>query len=469
VTFGQGSILYRETIAAPVEGVGHYEPLRHYAEVHLLMEPTSGGSGITVDSLCREDDLDGSWQRLIMTHIMEKQHIGVLTGAPITDMNIHLVSGRAHLKHTEGGDFREATYRAIRQGLMQAKSILLEPWYSFTVIVPSENCGRVLTDLERMGAETGAPLSDGKETTVTGEAPVAAMQDYSAQLAAFSHGLGKFTCSLSGYRPCRNQEKVVEEIAYQPESDPENSPDSVFCAHGAGFLVKWDQVPQYMHLPSIFELPKETDPEPVNAPLRRLTSAGDEELMQIFERTYGPLKGKDDRKKTMRPTEKSSEPFYKGETRPTGQEYLLIDGYNIIFAWNELETLAKENLEHAREVLIDRMRNFQGMLKTPVILVFDAYRVKGNHGSLENHGDLAVVYTKEAETADMYIEKVTKELGRRHRVRVATSDGLEQVIILSHGAYRLPAAEFHQEVQEAEKRMRELIQSPKTPKDTGKK
>jgi len=457
VSFGTGSILYRETIAAPVEGVGHYEPLRHYAEVHLLIEPAARGSGITVDSLCREDDLDGNWQRLIMTHLLEKQHLGVLTGAPITDVNIHLASGRAHLKHTEGGDFREATYRAVRQGLMQAKSILLEPWYAFTVSVPPENFGRVLTDLERMGAETEMPVSDGNETSVSGQAPVANMQDYTSQLASFTHGLGQFSCSLAGYRPCQAQQKVVEEIDYQPEADQDNSPDSIFCAHGAGFLVKWDQVPQYMHLPSIFELPKEDEQEPINAPLRRLSSAGDEELMQIFERTYGPLKGKDDRKKAMRPTEKSPEPFYKGETRPQGPEYLLIDGYNIIFAWNELEAVAKDNLEHAREILIDRIRNYQGMIKTPVILVFDAYRVKGNHGSVERYGDLAVVYTKEAETADMYIEKVTKDLGRRHKVRVATSDGLEQVIILSHGALRLSASEFHQEVLEAEKKMRELI------------
>ena len=460
VSFDQGSILYRETIAAPVEGVGHYEPLRHYAEVHLLMEPAARGSGITIDSLCREDDLDGNWQRLIMTHLMEKQHVGVLTGSPITDINIHLVSGRAHLKHTEGGDFREATYRAVRQGLMSAESVLLEPWYSFRIELPENLLGRALTDLDRRGASFDPPESNNGMAVITGRAPAESMRDYAGEITAYSRGMGRFTTRFAGYEPCHDSERVIAEIGYEAERDVENSADSIFCAHGAGFPVKWNKVPGYMHLPSVFEKKKEIEEEPVNAPLRRLSTAGDEELMRIFEQTYGPIR--DAREKAMRPTEKANGPVYRGEVRPTGPEYLLIDGYNIIFAWEELEKLARDNLEHAREVLIDRMRNYQGVKKSPVILVFDAYKVKGNHGSVEHYGDVAVVYTKEAETADMYIEKVTRELGKRHRVRVATSDGLEQIIILSHGALRVPASEFHDEVKAAEEAIRKFLKEQKS-------
>ena len=461
IGFDEGSILYKETIAAPVEGVGHYEPLRHYAEVHLLLEPAARGSGISVSTLCREDDLEGSWQRLILTHLLEKTHVGVLTGAPITDMHISLVSGRAHLKHTEGGDFREATYRAVRQGLMNAESVLLEPWYAFRLALPQASLGRALTDLERMGAAFDPPAEEGGETVIAGRAPVRAMRDYPAEVTAYTRGLGRLSFQAAGYYPVPDQAAVVGAIGYQPESDLENSPDSVFCAHGAGFMVKWSEVPAYMHLPAFFS--KQKKPEPPEAAVRREAAAryaaavaGDEELMRIFERTYGPLKNV---KKAMRPTEKSADAgtSFRAERPPEGPEYLLIDGYNIIFAWDELKELADGNLEHARQSFIDRMRNFQGFKASPVIIVFDAYKVKGNHGSMERYGDLTVVYTKEAETADMYIEKVTRELGRRHRVRVATSDGLEQIIILSHGALRVPASEFHEEVAAAEAAIRELL------------
>lgn len=455
VSFDQGSILYRETIAAPVEGVGHYEPLRHYAEVHLLMEPAARGSGITIDSLCREDDLDGNWQRLILTHLMEKQHIGVLTGSPITDINIHLVSGRAHLKHTEGGDFREATYRAVRQGLMGAESVLLEPWYRFRIEVPDHLLGRALTDLDRRGASFDPPETSNGMAIIVGRAPAEGMRDYAVEITAYSRGLGRFTAHFAGYEPCHDPERVIHKIGYEPERDVENSADSVFCAHGAGFSVKWNKVPEYMHLPSVFEKEKEAEEEPFRSPLRRLSGAEEDELMRIYEQTYGPIRS--DRVKAMRPTKTENSPTYRGKVRPAGPEYLLIDGYNIIFAWEELKELAKDNLEHAREVLIDRMRNYQGVKKFPVILVFDAYKVKGNHGSVEHYGDVAVVYTKEAETADMYIEKATRELGKHHRVRVATSDGLEQMIILSHGALRVPAGEFHDEVKATEEAIRQFL------------
>ena len=461
VSFDRGSILYRETIRKPVEGVGHFEPLRHYAEVHLLLEPGARGSGFTVSTACREDDLDGNWQRLILTHLLEKTHLGVLTGAPVTDLHVTLMSGRAHLKHTEGGDFREATYRAVRHGLMRAESVLLEPWYAFRIALPQERLGRLLSDLERMGAAFDPPESRGEEAEVAGRAPVETMRDYGETLSAYTRGRGRMSVENAGFYPARDQEKIVKETGYSPEADVPNTPDSVFCSHGAGFVVNWSEVESYMHLPSIFE--KEKKPEEQAKDVVRSFSAAryvaslkqDEELLRIFERTYGPVKR--DREKVMRPAETAREAAFRASPVPGGPTWPLVDGYNIIFAWDELSRLAKENLEHARSVFIDRMRNFQGFLSSPVIVVFDAYKVKGNPGSVERFGDLAVVYTREAETGDMYIEKVTRELGRRHRVRVATSDGLEQIIILNHGAMRLPASEFHDEVLAAEKAIRELL------------
>ena len=456
VEFSQGSILYKETIAEAVEGVGHYEPLRHYSEVHLLIEPAPRGSGVKMQSACHQDDLDRNWQRLIMGHLSEKQHLGVLTGSPLTDVTITLMSGKAHLKHTEGGDFRQSTYRAVRHGLMNAKSVLLEPWYNFRLEVPQSNVGRAMTDLDQMGAQFDPPETLDDFAVLTGSAPVAAMEDYPQTVTAYTRGLGRFSCSLKGYEPCKNQARVVQELGYDPEADLENTPDSVFCDHGAGFVVKWYDVPKFMHLPSVLEAPKD---EP---PLRDLAAeycaimATDKELQQIFERTYGPIKR--DFNVAFKPArhELKDKP-YKAKPQPQGPEYVLVDGYNIIFAWDDLKKLARENLDMARARLIDQLRNYQGFRQCPVIVVFDAYKVKGNPGSIERFGDFSVVYTKEAETADMYIERVTHELGKKHKVRVATSDGLEQIIILGHGALRISADSFRQEVLQVETAIREFL------------
>ena len=456
VEFSQGSILYKETIAEAVEGVGHYEPLRHYSEVHLLIEPAPRGSGVKMQSACHQDDLDRNWQRLIMGHLSEKQHLGVLTGSPLTDVTITLMSGKAHLKHTEGGDFRQSTYRAVRQGLMNAKSILLEPWYNFRLEVPQANVGRAMTDLDQMGAQFDPPETLGDFAVLTGSAPVAAMEDYPQAVTAYTRGLGRFSCSLKGYAPCKQQDKVVAALGYDPEADLENTPDSVFCDHGAGFVVKWYDVPNYMHLPSVLEVPKEEPPMRDLAAEYCSIMATDKELLQIFERTYGPIKR--DFNQAFKPArhELKDKP-YKAKPQPQGPEYVLVDGYNIIFAWDDLKKLAQTNLDMARTRLIDQLRNYQGFRQCPVIVVFDAYKVKNNPGSIERFGDLSVVYTKEAETADMYIERVTHELGKKHKVRVATSDGLEQVIILGHGALRISAENFQKEVMQVETEIRAFL------------
>ncbi len=457
VSFGEESILYKETIAAPVEGVGHYEPLRHYAEVHLILEPGKRGSGLRFESSCHQDDLDLNWQRLVLTHLMEKQHLGVLIGAPITDMTIRLAAGRAHLKHTEGGDFRQATYRAVRQGLMQAESILLEPWYDFRLEIPQSNVGRAMTDLQRMGADFAPPETVGDYSILEGSAPVAVMRAYPQEVTTYTRGLGRFSCQLKGYAPCKNQDKIVADYAYDPTADLENTPDSVFCEHGAGVNVKWDQVPDWMHLPSALTTATPLEEEQVwNERAARYVArmASDAELMEIFERTYGPVKK--EKKNKPRPVERTVKPF-KSKPLPSGPEYLLVDGYNIIFAWDELKDIAKDSLDMARNKLINMLSSYQGFINSPVIVVFDAYRVKGNLGSVETHGGLSIVYTKEAETADSYIEKVTHELAKEHRVRVATSDGLEQIIILGAGALRISARSFHEEVMQAEKMIREYL------------
>lgn len=456
VQFGEESILYKETIANTVEGVGHYEPLRHYAEVHLLMEPAERGSGLHFDSSCHQDDFDLNWQRLVMTHFAEKQHLGVLIGAPITDMNITLAAGRAHLKHTEGGDFRQATYRAIRQGLMQAESVLLEPWYDFRLEIPQANVGRAMTDLQRMGADFEPPETQGDYAVLEGSAPVAVMRAYPQEVTTYTRGMGRFSCQLKGYAPCKNQEKIVEEMAYDPCADLENSPDSVFCEHGAGVNVKWDEVSKWMHLPSVLTAQPKVDEEQVweeRAARYVARMATDQELMEIFERTYGPVKR--DKRKAWRPTEKAIK--FKSKPLPQGPEYLLVDGYNIIFAWDELKEVAKDSLDMARTKLINMLSSYQGFVSHPVIVVFDAYKVKGNPGSVEHLGGLSIVYTKEAETADSYIEKATHDLAKNHRVRVATSDGLEQVIILGAGALRVSARSFHEEVMQVEKMIREYL------------
>ncbi len=471
VDFGPGGILYRETIAAPAGGVGHYEPLRHYAEVHLLLEPLPRGSGLCFASLCSEDTLDGHWQRLVLTHLAERDHLGVLTGSPITDMKLSLTAGRAHLKHTEGGDFRQATYRAVRQGLMGAQSVLLEPWYDFRLELPGENLGRAMTDVQQMGGRFDPPEILGDTALLTGSAPVSELGTYWQDVAAYTRGRGRLSCALGGYEACHNAQEVIASLAYDPEGDLDNSPDSIFCAHGAGFPVKWDQVPACAHLetgagrggsqeptpPGLSSNPRPAVPYPSS-------QAEEKSLQAIFERTYGQV-----RRRGPDPGEafrSASKPPPKQEKRtvplrPMGPEYLLVDGYNIIFAWDELKDAARDSLERARYLLMDLLCNFQGYQKCVVILVFDAYKVKGNPGSTEHYRNIHVVYTKEAETADAYIERATYDLAREHpgrRVRVATSDNLEQLIILGHGAIRVSAREFHEEVEAAEGSISRIVE-----------
>ena len=465
VEFGPGNIVYKETIEAPVEGVGHFEPLRHYAEVHLLLEPLERGAGLEFATVCPEDVLDRNWQRLIYTHLTEKTHPGVLTGSPITDVRLTILTGRAHLKHTEGGDFRQATYRAIRQGLRMAKSVLLEPWYDFRLEVPADCVGRAMTDIQRMSGRFDPAESSGELTLLTGSAPVSELGDYWTEVNSYTRGRGRLSCTLRGYEPCHNGEEVIARLGYDPDRDVENPCGSVFCAHGAGVNVPWDEVRGQMHLDSGWRPPEEK-PAEEEVPARSAPARGgnmsyesyarmEKELEAIFTRTYGPIK-----ERAFAPTSRSApkkEKPWKGLKRPAGEEYLLVDGYNIIHAWDELSALAREDLDAARLRLMDRLANYQGWRKCRVILVFDAYKVKGNPGSVEKYNNIHVVYTKEAETADMYIEKTTYEIAREHRVRVATSDGLEQLIILGHGAVRMSARELEWELNEAERQIRGLI------------
>lgn len=463
VAFGQGNVVYKETIAAPVEGVGHFEPLRHYAEVHLLLEPGTRGSGLVFDSSCSTDDLDLNWQRLILTHLEEKQHLGVLTGSPITDLRISILSGRAHVKHTEGGDFRQATYRAVRHGLRKAQSVLLEPYYNFSMELPIESVGRAMTDIQQRNGTCHAPEQEADRAVLTGYAPVAAMRGYQTELAAYTRGRGRLSCWPRGYEVCREQQAVVGAIAYDPDADLENSADSVFCGHGAGFVVPWYEVEEHMHLESSLRpAPKVTEKEP--APVTAMPSGGyrgtleeDKELQAIYERTYGAVKRKEF---IQRRQEVHTEEHMSYKKTPVTQlpEYLLVDGYNIIFAWDDLKALAAESLEAARQSLADVLSNYQGYRKCGVILVFDAYKVKGNPGSVEKYKNIHIVYTKEAETADAYIEKATYDMRKQYRVRVATSDGMEQLIILGHGATRIPANIFLSEVQNTHTEIREIVQ-----------
>lgn len=461
VSFGPGGILYKETITEPIEGVGHYEPLRHYAEVHLKLEPLPPGSGMQYAADCREEVLGKNWQRLVLTHLEEKQHLGVLTGAPLTDMKITLIAGKAHLKHTEGGDFRQATYRAVRQGLMMGKSQLLEPWYSFRLEVPAENIGRAITDIQRREG-TFDPPETGLETAVlTGTAPVATLRDYPVELAGYTHGRGRISLTPVGYRPCHNAAQVIAESGYQPQHDLDNPADSVFCAHGAGFVVSWADVRSHMHVDSGWgKSQRPADAAPAPSPRRaaayRATLEEDAELMKIFERTYGPIKR--DPLAAFRPVKKTERPDFAAQSWTIAPEYLLVDGYNLIFAWEELSALAKQSLDAARTRLADILCNYQGYKKCVVILVFDAYRVPGSPGAIEQYHNIHIVYTKEAETADMYIERVTHEIGKQRRVRVVTSDGAEQIIILGHGALRVSSRLFQQEVEEVEREIRALLQ-----------
>lgn len=479
VEFGAGSIVYKETVAEPVEGVGHFEPLRHYAEVHLLIEPGEPGSGCQFFTACSEDVLARNWQRLILTHLEEKEHIGVLTGSPLTDVQITLLTGRAHAKHTEGGDFRQATYRAVRQGLRKAKNILLEPYYEFRLEVPAEMIGRAMADVQKMQGSFESPETDGTTAVLKGTVAVSQMRDYQKEVVAYTHGTGKLFCALKGYAPCKNQEEIVQKAAYDPESDLENPTGSVFCAHGAGFVVPWDQVEDYMHLNSGVELEDldgETWYDDVdyaenpgtavdNANVSRSTSGKngkfsysgsydeEEELQAIFERTFGPIKR--DRAAFQKKTVHSSAPTVRyRQGKPRKEEYLLVDGYNIIFSWKELNELAKENIHAACDKLMDILSNYQGYRKCTLILVFDAYKVEGHMEEVLTYHNIYVVYTKEAETADQYIEKTVHRIGRQYQVTVATSDGLEQVIIMGQGAHRISAQGLKKEIEDTEKNAR---------------
>lgn len=480
VEFGAGSIVYKETVAEPVEGVGHFEPLRHYAEVHLLIEPGEPGSGCQFFTACSEDVLARNWQRLILTHLEEKEHIGVLTGSPLTDVQITILTGRAHAKHTEGGDFRQATYRAVRQGLRKARNILLEPYYEFRLEVPAEMIGRAMADVQKMQGTFDAPEVEGETAILKGTAAVAQMWDYQKEVVSYTHGTGKLFCSLKGYAPCKNQDEVVQNIGYDPEADLENPTGSVFCAHGAGFVVPWDQVEAYMHLQSgvdMDELDSESwyeDVESAQNPGTAVDNANisgnisgkngkfsysgsyeeEEELQAIFERTFGPMKR--DRTAFQKKTVHSSTPATRYRAgKPRQEEYLLVDGYNIIFSWEELNELAKENIHAACDKLMDILSNYQGYRKCTLILVFDAYKVEGHVEEIITYHNIYVVYTKEAETADQYIEKTVHRIGRQYQVTVATSDGLEQVIIMGQGAHRISAQGLKKEIEDTEKTARE--------------
>ena len=465
VTFGPGNIVYKETIKRPAEGVGHFEPLRHYAEVHLLLEPGESGSGLVFAADCSEDVLGRNWQRLILTHLAEKEHRGVLTGSSITDMKITLVAGRAHLKHTEGGDFRQATYRAVRQGLKSTESVLLEPYYEFRMEIPAEFVGRALTDIQRMAGEFQTPDTEGDFAVITGSAPVSEMRDYQLEVTSYTKGRGRLFCTLKGYAPCHNAEEVIEQIGYDSEGDLDNPTGSVFCAHGAGFHVSWDQVPDHMHLEYVWTPEAEKEKSAIEAKKGqgsvqsgRVSSSfsrsveEDKELEEIFLRTYGKIERK--RPIAERRVE-SPEERQKRIRKDQMEEYLLVDGYNVIFAWEDLKELAKVNIEGARNKLMDVLCNYQGFKKCNLILVFDAYKVQGQELGVQKYHNIYVVYTKEAETADQYIEKVVHEIGRKYHVTVATSDNVEQVVTLGQGGKLLSARELRTEVEEVQRQIRE--------------
>ena len=461
VEFGQGNIVYKETIANTVEGVGHFEPLRHYAEVHLLLEPLERGSGVVIDTQCSEDILDKNWQRLILTHLLEKEHRGVLTGAPVTDIKITLVAGRAHQKHTEGGDFRQATYRAVRQGLRMAESILLEPYYKFRLEIPQQMVGRAMTDIEKMHGTFETPDTSKEMAVLQGVAPVSTMHGYQKEVLAYSKGMGRLFTTLNGYDICRNAEEIIEEAGYDPDHDLENPCGSVFCSHWAGYNVSWDEVPEHMHLESV--LAKETEEEEFDEIAQRRAYIEDEwidtdEIDKILEQTFYANqhnKSKWKKKKAARIEQdyhSSAEKF--SVKRDMSKKYLLVDGYNVIYAWDELKELLDTNVDAARGKLLDEMCNYQGMKGMELIVVFDAYRVKGHETEITDYLNIHVVYTKEAETADQYIEKFAHTHGRKYDVTVATSDGLEQIIIRGQGCRLLSARELKRDYEEAKAQIR---------------
>lgn len=456
VEFGSGNIVYKETIENKVEGIGHFEPLRHYAEVHLLLEPLERGMGLEFASGCSEDMLDRNWQRLVLTHLEEKAHRGVLTGSEITDMKITLIAGKAHTKHTEGGDFRQATYRAVRQGLKKANSILLEPVYEYRLEVPQDMIGRAMTDIQKMYGSFDSPKTEGEMCVLTGEAPVVTMRGYQREVISYTRGTGRLFCSLKGYETCHNTEEVLAEMNYNSENDLENPTGSVFCSHGAGFHVSWDKVDEYAHIDTGWVKAKKKNTEEVPRTSFSQIRLDEQELEEIFTRTYGPIKReRNGFQKTSRTVTAKA-----GESRPVKKqpekEYLLVDGYNIIFAWEDLNELAKVNIEAARSKLMDILCNYQGYKKCTLILVFDAYKVEGNQGSIQKYHNIHVVYTKEAETADQYIEKTVHEIGRKYHVTVATSDAMEQVIILGQGASRMSAKNLLEEIGYMKEEIREF-------------
>ena len=470
--FDEGGILYKETLTAPVEGFGHYEPLRHYAEVHLLLEPAPRGSGIQLAAACRPDTLDGNWQRLILTHLAERTHPGVLTGAPLADVKITLTAGRAHLKHTEGGDFRQATYRAVRQGLRTAARdghvALLEPWYNVRLELPAANLGRAMNDLQRMGGQTEPPAQQGDLAVLAGRAPVSELRGYAREVAAYTRGEGRLICTPAGYALCHNAETVIAAAGYDPDADTENPADSVFCSHGAGTVIRWDEAPARAHVASGLgrSAPGADDTAAGETRRRRAdayrgTLEQDKELLAIFERTYGPVRRRNPNQSAdlaaRRALGSAPKTARQAAAQPAGPEYLLVDGYNVIFAWDSLRRLAENDLDIARRRLQDTLCNYAGYRRCTVILVFDAYKVKGGVGSVERYHNIHVVYTREAETADMYIEKTTHELGRKHRVRVVSSDGAEQIIILGSGGLRVSARAFEKEVAAVEAEIREYL------------
>ncbi len=454
IAFDEGKIIYKETIASAVEGVGHFEPLRHYAEVHLLLEPGEPGSGIVVETKCREDILDKNWQRLVMTHLLEKTHIGVLTGSTLTDVKITLIAGRAHVKHTEGGDFRQATYRAVRQGMMKAKNILLEPYYSFKLTVPIEQIGRAINDIRNMSGTVTAPESMDDMTVISGRVPVSEMRSYSKEVASYTKGKGKLISVFDGYSPCHNSDEVISSFGYDPQSDPENSPDSVFCSHGTGSIVKWSEVEKYMHVSSGVNFDAKSGiPSLIDVKaFRRNLNMDEKELEAIMEREFGPIK----RRKYSSPAVMDVPKTVKLENE-LKREYFIVDGYNVIFGWEGLKEFSEENFEGARHILMDILSNYQGYTKCELVLVFDGYKVKGNAGERFDYHGIHVVYTKENETGDMYIEKLIDDIGKNYSVKVVTSDSLIQVAALRSGVLRMSAREFEKEVEWIGKQIEKTI------------
>ncbi len=469
IQLSKGQILYRETIAAPVEGIGHFEPLRHYAEVHLLLSPLPAGSGVVYDTQCSEDALDRNWQRLILSCLMDKQHRGVLTGSPLTDVKITLAAGKAHLKHTEGGDFREAANRAVRQGLMHAENILLEPWYAFSMELPADQLGRALGDIRAMHGELDSPESGaGDLVRLTGSAPVSELNGYQPELLAYTHGRGRMTLRPGAYRPCRDQDRIVEESGYDPACDPENTPDSVFCAHGGGFTVKWDRVEDYMHLESCLKPPADADgpsaPAAGRAASARLLSIDDRELEAIMEREFGPI-----RRPQYRGARRNEAPPAAETAAQEGQqETVIVDGYNLIYAWPELKALAEDRMDLARERLQDLLSGYSGFCRNELVLVFDGYRTPGNPGSHTRVRNIRVVYTRDGETGDAYIEKLVNEIGKNYRVRVVTSDNLIRLSALRSGVLRTSSQEFAGEVENVMEQIRTLLDRSNTGAHTTK-